>query len=76
MEKPHDDFIWFTTKSESKSVYVMDGDTHEKMYPDPDKKFVWFNEMDYHGTEAVPHFSFSIRIDGKFLPELRESITG
>jgi hypothetical protein len=73
--KPHDDFIWFTTKNDSKSVYVMDGDTKEKVYPDPTKRFVWFNEMDFHGTEAVPHFSFSIRIDGKFLPDVRKAIT-
>lgn len=73
--KPHDDFIWFTTKNDSKSVYVMDGNTKEKVYPDPIKRFVWFNEMDFHGTEAVPHFSFSIRIDGKFLPGVRKAIT-
>jgi len=71
IEKPHDDFIWFTTKHESKAVYVMDGETHERVYPDPTKKFVWFNEMDFHGTEAVKHFSFSIRIDGKFTPAVR-----
>ena len=74
-EKPHDDFIWFSTKPNSKGVYVMDGVTLEKAYPDPDKHFVWFNEMDYHGTDAVDHFSFSIRIDGKFKPEVREALT-
>lgn len=73
--KPHDDFIWFTTKPDSKSVYVMDGDTLERTYPDPSKRFVWFNEMDYHGTEPVKHFSFSIRIDGKFKPEVRGQLT-
>jgi len=75
-QKPNDDFIWFTTKQESKSVYVMDGETLERVYPNPTKKFVWFNEMDFHGTEAVKHFSFSIRIDGKFKPEVRKDLTG
>jgi len=74
-EKPHDDFIWFTTKPNSKGIYVMNGETLEKTYPDPAKKFVWWNEMDYHGTDAVPHFSFSIRIDGKFKPQVREALT-
>jgi hypothetical protein len=74
-QKPNDDFIWFTTKQESKSVYVMDETTLERVYPDPTKKFVWFNEMDFHGTEAVKHFSFSIRIDGKFKPEVRKDLT-
>jgi hypothetical protein len=74
-EKSFDDFIWFTTKTSSKGVYVMDGDTLEKTYPDPTKRFVWFNEMDFHGTDPVNHFSFSIRIDGKFKPEVREMLT-
>lgn len=74
-EKPHDDFIWLSTKPNSKGVYVMDGETFEKVYPDPTKKFVWFNEMDYHGTDPVNHFSFSIRIDGKFKPEVRAKLT-
>lgn len=73
-QKPNDDFVWFTTKQESKSVFVMNGETHERVYPDPTKKFVWFNEMDFHGTEAVKHFSFSIRIDGKFTPELKQAL--
>lgn len=73
--KPHDDFIWFTTKPNSKSVYVMDGKTLERTYPDPTKRFVWFNEMDFHGTDPVNHFSFSIRIDGKFKPEVRKLLT-
>jgi hypothetical protein len=74
-EKPHDDFIWFNTKPYSKGIYVMDGDTLDKTYTDPDKRFIWWNEMDYHGTDAVPHFSFSIRIDGKFKPEIRSKLT-
>jgi hypothetical protein len=72
--KPHDDFIWFTTKPTTKGIYVMDGDTLEKTYTDPSKKFIWWNEMDYHGTDAVSHFSFSIRIDGKFKPDVREKL--
>jgi hypothetical protein len=32
--------------------------------------------MDYHGTEAVSHFAFSIRIDGKFKPEITEALLG
>ena len=75
--KGHDDFIWFNTKSKSKGIYVMDKDTLEKVYPDPDKRFIWWNEMDFHGTDPVGHFSFSIRIDGKFKPEVKQAlITG
>jgi hypothetical protein len=75
-EKLNDDFIWFSTKGNSKSVFVLDDETMVKHYPDPNKKFVWFNEMDYHGTDAVSHFSFSIRIDGRFNSKIKEKIYG
>jgi len=32
--------------------------------------------MDYHGTDAVDHFSFSIRIDGRFNSTVKEKIYG
>jgi outer membrane lipoprotein-sorting protein len=73
--KKPDDFIWFTTKPGTKRMFVMDGETKERYYADSSKKFVWWNEMDYHGTEAVSHFSFSIRIDGKFKPEITEALS-
>lgn len=73
-EKGHDDFVWFTTSPFHKKIFVMDGETKEKIYSDPTKKLVWFNEMDFHGTDAVPFFSFSIRVDGKFIPEVKNKL--
>jgi hypothetical protein len=75
-DRPNDDFIWFTTTNRYKKIYVMDPDTLEKSYPEQGKKFVWFNEMDYHGTDPVNRLSFSIRIDGKFHDHVKSSITG
>jgi hypothetical protein len=31
-----------------------------------------FNDFDYHGTDAQPIFSYSVRIDGTFTPEWKE----
>jgi hypothetical protein len=73
-DKPNDDFIWFTTKHDYKKIYILDGETKEKFYPKENSKFIWFNEMDYHGTDSFPRFSFSVRIDGKFDEEIREKI--
>jgi hypothetical protein len=73
-KKPNDDFIWFTTSQHTKKIYVMNSVTKEKFYTDPTKKYIWFNEMDYHGTDAVPYFTFSIRIDGKFLPDIKSRL--
>jgi hypothetical protein len=73
-DRPNDDFIWFTTTDNRKNIFVMDGDTKEKIYSDTNRRFVWFNEMDYHGTDPVPEFSFSIRIDGKFKEDVKNLI--
>jgi hypothetical protein len=75
-DKPNDDFIWFTTRHDYKKIYVMDSETKEKFYPLADSKFIWFNEMDYHGTDSFPKFSFSVRIDGKFTDEVKSKILG
>lgn len=73
-ERPHDDFVWFTTKPNTKQMFIFDEHTRQKIRPDPDKKLIWFNEMDYHGTDAVDHFSFSVRVDGVFQPDLRQQL--
>lgn len=74
VEKGNDDFIWFTTSKHAKNIFVYNDETKEKYYADLDKKFVWFNEMDYHGTDPVPYFSFSVRIDGKFSPDVKKQL--
>ena len=73
--RPNDDFIWFTTKPGTKKIFVFDNDTKEKFYTAPDKKLVWFNEFDWHGTDPTDHFSFSVRIDGKFTPEVKKALS-
>jgi hypothetical protein len=73
-ERPHDDFIWFTTKPMTKKMYVLDEETNIRHYADDNRRFIWFNEIDYHGTEAVDHFSFSVRIDGKFDSTVRSNL--
>ena len=76
MLKGNDDFVWFTTMKNPKSVFVMDGDTKQKYYADPTKQFIFFNEMDYHGTDAIDHFGFSIRVEGKFKKHVKDYING
>lgn len=63
------DFVWFQPQaalsSGVKKIFVMDEDKN-RYYPEDGKKFVWFNEMDYHGTEPSPVFGYSVRVEGKF----------
>ncbi len=34
----------------------------------------WFNDRDYHGVEADPHFRYSIRVDGPFRPDFLDAL--
>lgn len=74
-DRPNDDFIWFTTSNRYKRIYVLDPETNEKHYPDQSKKFIWFNEMDYHGTDSVSRLTFSVRIDGKFQADVKSKMS-
>jgi hypothetical protein len=33
-----------------------------------DHRAYWFDDRNYHGVEAAPHFRYSIRVDGVFTP--------
>ncbi len=35
----------------------------------------WFNDADYHGVRAAPHFRYSLRVDGPFAPSLLRALT-
>ena len=39
-----------------------------------DARAYWFNDMDYHGVLADPHFRYSLRIDGTFAPGFVEML--
>jgi hypothetical protein len=63
------DFVYFQPQLQAqgvcKKIYVMD-EQKNRLYADPSKAFVWFNEMDWHGTEAAPVFTYSVRVEGVF----------
>lgn len=70
------DFVWFQPQalanSTCKKIFVMD-DKKNKYYADPSKQFIWFNEMDFHGTDPAPVFSYSVRVEGVFNDRVRSS---
>lgn len=63
------DFVYFQPQAmvggACKRIFVMD-ENQNRQYPNPSKGLVWFNEMDYHGTEAAEVFSYSVRVEGVF----------
>lgn len=47
-------------------VYVYDSIKNEKHYLPQDYKFYAYNTTDYHGVDAVPTFSYTVRVDGTY----------
>lgn len=66
------EFIWFRTNLR-KPFYMLNAVTGEKKYVD--SYSCWFDAVNqYHGTDACPGLSFSIRVDGIFTDGFRRSI--
>ncbi len=61
-----------------KGLYLWDEGAREKTYVRG--RAVWFNDVDYHGVDAAPHFRYSLRVDGifqgDFLARAREAAQG
>lgn len=64
-------FIWFNP-SGRKKFFVYDEDTKEKHIVDT--KACFFNTWDYHGSESTDETTFSFRVDGKFIPGLKQTL--
>jgi hypothetical protein len=47
-------------------VYIYDSVTDTKHYLPKDHKLYAYQTTDYHGVDALPHFSYTIRVDGVF----------
>jgi hypothetical protein len=66
------EFIWFRTRL-SKPFYVMNHRTKERKYVE--SYSAWFDTINqFHGADAAPGLSISIRVDGKFTDEFRSRI--
>jgi len=55
-----------------KRLYVFDPAANARI--PVEGRVVWFNDHDYHGVLADPHFRYSIRVDGPFTPEFEERL--
>ena len=66
------EFIWLRT-SFAKPFYMLNPETQEKLYVESHS--AWFDTVNqYHGADAGPGLTFSIRIDGVFSDEFRSLI--
>jgi len=66
------EFVWFRT-NHSKPLYMFNPQTGERL--DVTSHSAWFDTVNqYHGADASPGLSFSIRVDGRFSEEFRAQI--
>lgn len=66
-----DEFITFVPGA-NKRLFLWNEETKEEL--PIEARAYWFNDFDYHGVAAAPHFRYSVRVDGVFLPEFRERL--
>jgi hypothetical protein len=66
------EFIWFRTNF-AKPLFMLAPETGDRLYVSSHS--AWFDTVNqYHGADAAPGLSFSIRVDGRFSDELRRHI--
>ena len=66
------EFVWFRTNLK-KPFYVLNHKTGEKKYVE--SYSAWFDSVNqFHGSDPSDELSFSIRVDGHFTNEFRDSI--
>ena len=71
LEECHE-FIWFRTRL-SKPFFLMNPRSKERKYVE--LYSAWFDTINqFHGADAAPGLSISIRVDGKFTDEFRARI--
>lgn len=57
---------------DDKGLFVWD--EHEGVEHEVRGRLVWFNDADYHGVRAAPHFRYSLRVDGPFTEDFRDRL--
>ncbi len=55
-------------------AYVYDCNQQRKRYVIGSGRAYTFNDRDYHGVDPVPHFAYTIRVDGQFTDELCDQL--
>lgn len=68
----HDhEFIWINSNKNRRLIFT----EHTKTsFIEGSSRALFFNEVDLHGSYPFPHKNFSLRIDGKFTPQLRQKL--
>jgi hypothetical protein len=69
---PLDDELLMISPKGNKKFYIYDPSTNTKHYTD--KKAYIFHDLNYHGVDPLPYFTYSVRIDGQYTDEFKKSL--
>jgi hypothetical protein len=69
----NDEFLMLSPRG-TKKFYVYDPEKKEKHYLSPSIRTYVFHDLNYHGVDALPYFTYTVRIDGIYKDEFRNSL--
>lgn len=69
---PHRNEFIHIRPNTKKAFYIWDPDTKNKTYLNC--RAAWWNDQDWHGGEKILEQSYSLRIDGKFTEQFRQTL--
>jgi len=66
------EFIYLSLGNDPKGFYIYDQHAQQRYYVE--SRSAWFNENDYHGADPRAFCTWSLRVDGIYLPEFRQAL--
>lgn len=71
---PLNDELLMLSPRGTKKFYIFDPEKKQKYYISPTVRTYIFHDLNFHGADALPFFSYTLRIDGVYTDEFRESV--
>ncbi|MGE0632412.1 MAG: hypothetical protein AB7O96_08395 [Pseudobdellovibrionaceae bacterium] len=71
---PHQDHHINVTSKLNRGIYVYDEKKDKKIYLPPEVRAYFFNLRDYHGVEAYPSYTYTLKFEGLFTDEFSQQI--
>lgn len=71
---PLNDELLMLSPRGTKKFFVYDAEKKEKHFLSPSVRTYIFHDLNYHGAEAMPFFNYTVRIDGVYTDEYRDSL--
>jgi len=74
IQTPHQDHHINITSKLNRGIYIYDEVKNEKTYLPPEVRTYFFNLRDYHGVEAYPQYTYTLKFEGLFTDEFANKI--